>query len=97
MRWGLLALFSVIFLALPANSKKWSGIVAKEYDNAEEWVKLSSGLKEAKMFYGSVASSSRILSYFSDLKSKEAGKVMQTHRLRLLHQKQFPQQTFTRV
>lgn len=72
MRQGLLALFSLVFLALPANSKKWSGVVAKEYDNAEAWMKLSADLKDAKMHYGSVAASSRILSYFSDLKSKEA-------------------------
>lgn len=72
MRRAFLAFTALVFWALPANSKKWSGIIAKEYDNAELWKELSSSLKDAKMHYGSVAASSRVLSYFSDLKSKEA-------------------------
>ncbi len=60
-----------IFFSLPGYSKKWTGTVLKDFDDSDLWTELVAKMKDAKMNYGAVAGSQRMLDYFSDLKSKE--------------------------
>jgi len=72
MKKGFVILLSFLTLwTLPSLGKKWSGIVMKEYDNAELWMDLITKMKELHLNYGAETAAERSLEYFADLKSKE--------------------------
>jgi len=72
MKKGFFIFLATLVLFAPAiHAKKWTGVVVKEFDNSQLWIDLVTQLRDAKMSYGAVVGSERILDYFTDLKSKE--------------------------
>ena len=70
----LICAFAVTFTAspLPATAaEKWQGKVPKEAEKPEDWALLLNALTQAEMPYGAMAGARNMLSFFSDLPTKE--------------------------
>jgi tetratricopeptide (TPR) repeat protein len=64
----ILILFNTGFVMA---SKRWVAPIPRGMENADEWHTLLGELKNGKFYYGSLIAAQRILTYYTDLKSKE--------------------------
>ncbi len=71
MQKSFVGLATLVFCTVALGAVKWTGQIPKVAEDQKSWAKLLGELKERKLYYGELAVSRRLITFFTDLETKE--------------------------